>query len=159
MSEIKSENIITEPEEDSIVEAIAELEISSSEDLNEKSKEASSNFQALTVTTQTQASASVILQWTYNRPQSIEPSQQVIFKLLKLESKDEWKAIAWTRKATCKIANLEQNVCYSLQLLALVKEGDEFNAIDRSDIFKVILYIHTNLIIPSLSTAFSAQFK
>lgn len=150
MSEIKSENIITESEiEDSTVEGIAELEISSSEDLIEKPKEASSNFQALTVSTQTQAAASVVLQWTYNRPQSVEPSQQVIFKLLKLESKDEWKAIAWTRKETCKIENLEQNVCYSLQLLALVEEGDEFKVIDRSDIFKVINAPQRDLIIPS----------
>lgn len=96
-----------------------------------------SNFRSLTVTTLT--SSSVILQWLYQPPQSIsEPSKEVVFKLLKLETRDDWKAIAWTRKMTCKIENLEQNVCYSLQLLVMLQDEDDFKVVDESDIFKVI---------------------
>jgi hypothetical protein len=95
---------------------------------------AASRFSALTVTTQT--SSSVVLTWTYDRPSSVG-EREVVFKLLKLESRDEWKAIAWTRKSTCTIENLEQNVCYSLHMLVLVEGVDEFKVIDESEIFKV----------------------
>ena len=105
------------------------------ENVDENSPEALSNFRSLTVTTLT--SSSVTLQWMYDRPQSVEPSREIVFKLLKLESRNEWKAIAWTREMTCKIENLEQNVCYSLQLLVLIEEKDEFKIVDESDVFKV----------------------
>lgn len=108
------------------------------ENFEENPSESSSNFRSLTVTTLT--SSSVTLQWFYEAPPSISDlSRQIVFKLLKLETRDEWKAIAWTRKMTCKIENLEQNVCYSLQLLVMVENegGDEFEVADKSDVFKV----------------------
>lgn len=110
-------------------------ETSSKQDLGESSLEALSNFHSLKITTET--SSSVVLEWSYTTPQAVDPSSEVVFKLLKLETRDEWKAIAWTRKMTCKIENLEQNVCYSLQLLALVANDDEFQVVDESDVFKV----------------------
>lgn len=108
------------------------------ENLDENPPESFSNFRSIAVTTLT--SSSVILQWIYEPPQSIlDPSGKVVFKLLKLETRDEWRAIAWTRKMTCKIENLEQNVCYSLQLLVLLHDEDEeFKVVDESEIFKVI---------------------
>lgn len=108
------------------------------ENLDENPPESFSNFRSIAVTTLT--SSSVILQWIYEPPQSIlDPSGKVVFKLLKLETRDEWRAIAWTRKMTCKIENLEQNVCYSLQLLVLLQDEDEeFKVVDESEIFKVI---------------------
>lgn len=110
----------------------------------ENPTETLSSFRSLTVTTQT--SSSVILQWIYERPQPIcESSKELVFKLLKLETRDEWKAIAWTRKTTCTIDNLEQNVCYSLQLLLLVEDEDEFKLIDESEIFKVVKSIRQDL--------------
>lgn len=113
-------------------------EMSLKENSAENPTETLSNFRSLTVTTQT--SSSVILQWIYDRTPTIcEPSKELVFKLLKLETRDEWKAIAWTRKTTCTIDNLEQNVCYSLQLLLLVEDEDEFKVLDESDIFKVKL--------------------
>lgn len=113
-------------------------EMSLKENSAENPTETLSNFRSLTVTTQT--SSSVILQWIYDRTQTIcEPSKELVFKLLKLETRDEWKAIAWTRKTTCTIDNLEQNVCYSLQLLLLVEDEDEFKVVDESDVFKVKL--------------------
>lgn len=105
------------------------------QDLDESSLEALSNFHSLKLTTET--SSSVVLRWSYSTPQAVDPSSEIVFKLLKLETRDEWKAIAWTRKMTCKIENLEQNVCYSLQLLALVANDDEFQVVDESDVFKV----------------------
>lgn len=103
--------------------------------LEENSTESFSNFRSLTVTTLT---SSVILKWLHEPPQSIsDPSKEIVFKLLKLETRDEWKAIAWTRKMTCKIENLEQNVCYSLQLLVMVEDENEFKVVDESDVFKV----------------------
>lgn len=126
----------------------------------ENSTETSSNFRSLTVTTQT--SSSVILQWIYEKPQpDFDPSKELVFKLLKLETRDEWKAIAWTRKTTCTIDNLEQNVCYSLQLLLLVEDEDEFKVVDESDVFKVKL--STKMIQKAFKVLtlifFSVQFK
>jgi Fibronectin type III domain len=95
---------------------------------------AASRFSALTVTTKT--SSSVVLSWSYDRPGTVG-QKEIVFKLLKLESRDEWRSIAWTRKYTCTIENLEQNVCYSLQMLVLVEESDEFEVLDESEIFKV----------------------
>lgn len=99
------------------------------------SKASITNFTSIDVTTHTSSSA--ILQWSYERPPTIESSRQVVFKLLLLESRDEWKSLAWTRKTTCKIENLEQNVCYSLQLLVLVETKDDFKVVDKSEVFKV----------------------
>lgn len=110
-------------------------ETSSPPDLDESSPETSSNFNSLKITTET--SSSVVLEWSYATPQAVDPSSEIVFKLLKLETRDDWKAIAWTRKMTCKIENLEQNVCYSLQLLALVANDDGFQVVDESDVFKV----------------------
>lgn len=110
-------------------------EIALLEEEIETKTESPSNFR-LTVTTQT--SSSVILQWIYERPETTpETLSEIVFKLLKLETRDEWKSIAWTRKTSCKIENLEQNVCYSLQLLVLVQDDDEFKVVDQSDVFKV----------------------
>ena len=106
---------------------------------DENPSETFSNFRSLTVTTLTPSS--VTLQWIYEPPQSISDlSREIVFKLLKLETRDEWKAIAWTRKMTCKIENLEQNVCYSLQLLVMVEDGDEFKVVDESNVFKVSFF-------------------
>lgn len=110
-------------------------ETSSQQDLSESSPEVASNFNSLKITTET--SSSVVLEWSYATPQAVDPSSEIVFKLLKLETRDDWKAIAWTRKMTCKIENLEQNVCYSLQLLALVANDDGFQVVDESDVFKV----------------------
>lgn len=112
-------------------------ELCAEETVVETSSERLSNFRSLNVTTQT--SSSVILQWIYERPQLVcELSKELVFKLLKLETRDEWQAIAWTRKTTCTIENLEQNVCYSFQLLVLVEDEDEFKVVDESEVFKVI---------------------
>lgn len=96
--------------------------------------EATNRFSSLNVSTQT--SSSVILTWTYSRSDEVG-DRELVFKLLKLESRDEWKAISWTRKSTCTIENLEQNVCYSLQILVLMEELEEFKVVDESEIFKV----------------------
>lgn len=115
----------------------ASTEIALVEEESETKPESLSNFH-LTVTTQT--SSSVILQWIYNEAEAFaDSSSEIVFKLLRLESRDEWKSIAWTRKTSCKIENLEQNVCYSLQLLVLVQDDDEFKVVDQSDVFKVEL--------------------
>lgn len=99
-------------------------------------KAPTSNFSSIEVTTHTSSSA--ILQWAYERPTTIEDNRkEIVFKLLQLESRDEWKSKAWTRKTTCKIENLEQNVCYSLQLLVLIEVEDEFKVVDKSKVFKV----------------------
>lgn len=128
-------------------------EVSSNEELEESSPEAPSKFHTLSVTTQ---SSSVILQWNYERPESVEPTREVVFKLLKQETRDEWKSIAWTRKTTCMVENLEQNVCYSLKLLALVEDEDKFRVVDESDVFKVRIGVHRNILNNKL---FSVQFK
>lgn len=103
----------------------------------EETKETSSVFHSLSVTTQT--ASSVILKWEYQP--SVEPSTELVYKLLKLETRDEWKPIAWTRKSTCVVDNLEQNVCYSLRLLVLIEGNDEFKVVDQSDVFKVDISI------------------
>lgn len=103
--------------------------------LEESPEVSSSNFSSIDVTTHTSSSA--MLNWSYIRPATIESSQEVVFKLLQLESRDEWRSIAWTRRTTCKIENLEQNVCYSLQLLVLLEDEAEFRVVDKSKIFKV----------------------
>lgn len=110
-------------------------EISSKEDLDETSPGAASNFHSLK--SENFSLSSVNLQWDYVRPQSVDPSREIVFKLLKQETRDEWKSIAWTRKKTCIVENLEQNVCYSLKLLALVEDENEFRMVDESEIFKV----------------------
>jgi hypothetical protein len=96
-------------------------------------EKALSAFQ-IEVTTLT--SSSVVLTWKYASLISTS-ERELVFKLLKLETRDEWKAIAWTRKMTCTIKNLEQNVCYSLQILVLVEDEEEFKVVDESGIFKV----------------------
>lgn len=107
-----------------------------SKDEIENSPEAlTSRFNSIDVMTHTSSSA--ILKWAYERPPTIESFREVVFKLLLLESRDDWKPIAWTRKTTCKIEHLEQNVCYSLQLLVLVEVEDEFKVVDKSEVFKV----------------------
>lgn len=129
-----------------------------SESLNiicgENLDETHSCFRSLTVTTQ---ATSVVVSWQYERPKA-SVDEEFVFKLLKLETRDEWKAIAWTRKMTCTVVNLEQNVCYSLQLLALVERDDEFEVIDKSEVFKVralgSLQLSTHF-----DYCFSAQFK
>lgn len=99
-------------------------------------KQANSNFRSLTVTTRT--SSSVVLNWIYENDQ-IEDSScaEFVFKLLKLQSRNEWITTAWTRNSTCTIENLEQNVCYSMQLLVLLEDDNQFNIVDQSEIFKV----------------------
>lgn len=114
-------------------------EIALLEEETKNNPESPSNF-CLTVTTQT--SSSVILQWIYEKTEALaESTSEIVFKLLKLETRDEWKSIAWTRNRSCKIENLEQNVCYSLQLLVLVQDDDEFKVVDQSDVFKVEIFL------------------
>lgn len=94
-----------------------------------------SNFNLLSVTTLTESS--VNLQWNYERPPPFaDVSIELVFKLLKLETRSEWKSIAWTRKMSCDVKNLEQNVCYSLKLLVLVEKEDEFEVVDGTEVFK-----------------------
>jgi hypothetical protein len=94
-----------------------------------------SNFSSLSVTTLSESS--VNLQWNYIRPENLSGiSEELVFKLLRLEARDEWKSIAWTRKMFCVVNNLEQNVCYSLKLLVLVQKENEFVIVDETDVFK-----------------------
>lgn len=104
-----------------------------SRELGEAYDESSLSFRSLTVTTRTPSS--VILHWDY--VPICDSPKELVFKLLKLESRDEWKTISWTRKTTCTIDNLEQNICYSLQILVLAEDEDEFKVVDESDVFKV----------------------
>jgi hypothetical protein len=102
---------------------------------SELEPESISNFRSLSVSTLSESS--VNLQWNYVRPASLsESAKELVFKLLKLEARDEWKSIAWTRKMFCVVKNLEQNVCYSLKLLVLVEEENEFVIVDETDVFK-----------------------
>lgn len=121
-------------------------------------KQVDSNFRCLTVTTRT--SSSVVLKWSYENKEQVEDSanKEFVFKLLKLQSRDDWIASAWTRKSTCIVDNLEQNVCYSLQLLVLLEEEDEFRVVDKSEVFKVSLGPLKNLEF-KFSHIFSVRFK
>lgn len=97
--------------------------------------EPNTSFHGLSVTTLTESS--VNLQWKYTRPEFLsDVSKELVFKLLRLEARGEWKSIAWTRKLTCTVKNLEQNICYSLKLLVLVEKDDEFEIVDETEIFK-----------------------
>lgn len=98
--------------------------------------EPTSKFHSLSVTTLTESS--VNLQWKYIPPEELSnPSIKLVFKLLRLETRGEWKSIAWTRKTSCDIKNLEQNVCYSLKLLVLVERESAFEVVYETDVFKV----------------------
>jgi hypothetical protein len=112
-----------------------------SQSLNGISDENRSCFHSLTVTTH---KSSVVLTWLYDRP-DFSADQEFVFKLLRLETRDEWKPIAWTRKKTCTVKNLEQNVCYSLRLLVLLELVDEFKVIDESEVFKVRAHLYAVL--------------
>jgi hypothetical protein len=114
--------------------------MSAEADLNEKNPaeplegaESASNFHSLEITTLSESS--VNLQWNYVRPEHLQ-NVEIVFKLLKLEAKDEWKSIAWTRKSNEVLKNLEQNICYSLKLLVLIEEENEFKTVDETEVFK-----------------------
>lgn len=111
---------------------MAEDEVSSEQNAL---KQVDSNFRFLNITTRT--SSSVVLKWSYENKEEDCANKEFVFRLLKLQSRDDWIASAWTRKSTCIVDNLEQNVCYSLQLLVLLEEEDEFKVVDRSEVFKV----------------------
>lgn len=99
-------------------------------------KQENSNFRSLTITTRT--SSSVVLNWNYENDQFKDSTcAEFVFKLLKLQSRNEWITTTWTRRSSCTIENLEQNVCYSMQLLVLLEGENEFEIIDQSEIFKV----------------------
>ena len=122
-------------------------EMSAQPDLIEKTLteplecEPTSNFRSLSVSTLSESS--VNLQWNYVRPERLSTlSQELVFKLMKLEARDGWKSIAWTRKMFCVVKNLEQNVCYSLKLLVLVEEENEFVNVDETDVFKASILIN-----------------
>lgn len=97
-----------------------------------------SNFHSLSVSTLSESS--VHLQWNYSPESFSSFSQEFVFKLLRLEARDEWKSIAWTRKMFCVVKNLEQNVCYSLKLLVLVEKENEFVIVDGTDVFKASFF-------------------
>lgn len=108
-------------------------ELPNNDDSSAEVPEVASNFRSISVTTRT--SSLVVLHWLY---ENVRCDQELVFKVLQLQSRSEWKPIAWTRKSTCTIENLEQNVCYSLRILVLVEGEDEFRVTDESDVFKVI---------------------
>lgn len=101
-----------------------------------------SNFCEITCRAVT--SSSVIVQWIYLN-QNLDLKQDVVFKVLKLETRGEWRKVAWTRKTTCQIDNLEQNVCYSLKIHVLVEDETEFRVVDESQVFKVCFCFQDNL--------------
>jgi 16S rRNA G527 N7-methylase RsmG len=122
LSREMSENLILEIVEDE------------EEDLPKSQEElSSSKFDEITCRTVT--SSSVVVQWIYLN-QNLN-HDVVVFKVLKLETRGEWKSVAWTRKTICQIENLEQNVCYSLKIHVLVEDETEFRVIDESEVFKV----------------------
>lgn len=125
------------------------------EDDETLSTKSESNFSKIEFRTIT--SSSVIVEWIYLNQFSQTSSQQAvasveqeqivtgdvdsaqtfIYKVLKLETRGEWKTIARTKKTSCQIDNLEPNVCYSLKLHVLVEDVDRFRVVDESEVFKV----------------------
>lgn len=106
---------------------------------NEPETESISNIHSLSVTTLTESS--VNLQWKYVPSDSdSDPTKVLVYKLVRLEARGEWKSIAWTRQMSCIVKNLEQNVCYSLKLLVLVEKENEFEIVDETDVFKASIF-------------------
>lgn len=104
------------------------------EEFVEEEEESAEKFTEITCRAVT--SSSVIIQWIYLN-QTHNKDDVFVYKVLKLETRGEWKSVAWTRKTTCQIENLEQNVCYSLKIHVLVEDETEFRVIDESRVFKV----------------------
>lgn len=145
-------SIETLHEDVNIINVMEKVDEKDDETLPTKSESNFSKIEFRTIT-----SSSVIVEWIYLNQFSQTSSQQAlasaeqeqivtgdidsaqtfIYKMLKLETRGEWKTIARTKKTSCQIDNLEPNVCYSLKLHVLVEDVDRFRVVDESEVFKV----------------------
>ncbi|CAO1430006.1 unnamed protein product [Diamesa serratosioi] len=100
--------------------------------------EQSSNFTFINVINQT--ISSIDLQWEYSAAIAMSSAcHEYVFQIIKMKARDLWEKIYWGRKSQCTIKCLEQNVCYSLKILVLEQQDDEFVRIDESNIFKIAI--------------------
>jgi hypothetical protein len=81
-----------------------------------------------------QTTSTVVLEWKYI---DYNCDVEKAFKIVKLKNRDEWEPICWSRKPSCIIKNLEQNMCYSMKVLVMQQQPDKYQAIDSSAILKV----------------------
>lgn len=150
------------------MEKVDEKDRNGDEEQESSPSQTVSNFAKIEFRTVT--TSSVIVEWIYlnqfpttSRQQAVEDEQLIehdesfIYKVLKLETRGEWKTIARTKKTSCQIDNLEPNVCYSLKIHVLVEDVDRFRVVDESEVFKVsgktFCEIHVSLLINTFSSA------
>lgn len=82
-----------------------------------------------------QTTSIVVLEWKYI---DYNCDVEKVYKIVKLKNHDEWETICWSRKSSCIIKNLEQNTCYSIKVLVMQQLNDRFQAVDSSEILKVL---------------------
>lgn len=112
------------------------LDIKSQAEVQQKEQtKTTSHFEFIKIVKQT--TSTVVLEWQYSDEKTIEGSEKV-FKIVKLQNRNEWETIIWTKKSMCVIKNLEQNTCYSIKILVMVQTYERFVETDSSNILKVI---------------------
>ncbi|CRL08179.1 CLUMA_CG021056, isoform A [Clunio marinus] len=116
-------------------------------ELLDQVEENSQNFKNIKV--ETKSPSSIILTWVYEKSASNGTEEEIVFKLLKLETYHVWKSLLWTRKNFVIVENLEQNFCYTFRIHVMCQRDSQYEILDESNVFKYSILLvpsHTSFI-------------